>query len=282
MHGTQEEADTLVLLHTSHATQSGLSKILVDATDTDVVVLAIAMSGYLPGSDIWVAFGNGTKSRFIPFHLIAAQLGPEASLGLLFMHALSGCDTVSAFHGVGKKTALSVWCSMPNLSPVFARLSKAPNQFSSEDMDAIKRYVVLLYQRTSTLSEVNKARKRMFASEHCRIENIPPTKHALIQHMNRAVYQAGHVWGQTLIGNSTLPSPHLWGWMRMDEDFAWTPCWTTQPEAVKACQELLGCGCKKRCLKRCKCFKANLKWTQLCVCGGQCSREKILQTQLPC
>ena len=42
------------------------------------------------------------------------------------MHALSGCDTVSFFNGIGKKTALDIWRSLPNLI-----LSSLPN--SSED-----------------------------------------------------------------------------------------------------------------------------------------------------
>ena len=40
----------------------------------------------------------------------------------------------------------------------------------------------------------------------------------------------------------------------------------------KRVQELLRCGCKKACSKRCKCVKANLKCTQLCFCAGRCSR----------
>jgi hypothetical protein len=191
------------------------------------------------------------------------------------IHAFfSGCDTVSAFHGVGKKIAWYVWCSMRHLKPVFYRLSKSPSHVSSEDMDEIERYVVLLYQRTSSHSKVIDARKRMFASGNRKIENIPPTTYALEQHVKRAVHQAGHhVWGQCLQGDPTLPSPAAWGWERTDDNSPWTPCWTTLSEASKACQELLRCGCKKACTKRCKCFMANLKCTQLCFCAGQCSRE---------
>ena len=107
------------------------------------------------------------------------------------------------------KTAWSVWCSMPDLEPIFARLSQTPSEISSTDMDAIQRYVVLLYQRTSTLSQVNDARKQLFAFGNRKIENIPPTLHALEQHVKRAVYQAGHVWGQSLIAEPRLPSPEL-------------------------------------------------------------------------
>ena len=140
-------------------------------------------------------------------------------------------------------------------------------------MDEIERYVVLLYQRTSPLSHVNDARKQLFAFGNRKIENIPPSLHALEQHVKRSVYQAGHIWGQSLIGQPQVPSPDLWGWERISHDSPWTPCWTTLPQAAKGCQELLKCGCKKACTKRCKCFKAGLKCTQLCFCSGQRYRE---------
>ena len=113
--------------------------------------------------EMWVAFGHGSKLRFILSHLIAAKLGNDGSGSILLMHALSGCDTVSAFHGIGKKTAWAVWCSMPHLATVLSRLVRAPSQASPDDLNAIERYVVLLYQRTSALSRVNEARKQLFA-----------------------------------------------------------------------------------------------------------------------
>ena len=92
---THEEADTLLLSHASHSLHHAYTKLIIHATDSVVVVLAIAVSIVLQHCEIWVAFGHGSKLRFIPCHLIAAKL--------------SGCDTVSAFHTIGKKTAWAVW-----------------------------------------------------------------------------------------------------------------------------------------------------------------------------
>ena len=150
-----------------------------------MVVLAIAVSIVLQHCEIWVAFGHGSKLRFIPCHLIAAKLGNDGSWGILLMHALSGCDTVSAFHGIGKKTAWAVWCSIPHLATVFSRLAHAPSQVSPDDLNAIERCCSLTYQRTSALSHVNEARKHLFAQNR-NMENIPPTLHALEQHVKRA------------------------------------------------------------------------------------------------
>ena len=94
-----EEANTRLLFHASHSFHQGFTKLMIHATDTGVVVLAIVVSSVLKDCEIWVAFGHGSKLRYVPCHLISAELGNE----LLFLHATSGCDTVSAFYGIGKK-----------------------------------------------------------------------------------------------------------------------------------------------------------------------------------
>ena len=262
--------DTRLLFHASHAYHSGFKKLMIHVTDTDVMV--IAMSSVLHGCEIWTTFGHGAKKRYIPCHLISQVLGSDVAWGLLLLHGFTGCDTVSAFRGIGKKTAWTVWRSMPHLIPLFARLSRAPCEVSSTDMEQIERFVVLLYQRTSALNQVNEARLHLF-TQNRKMDYIPPTFHALEQHLKRAVYQAGHIWGQCLVANPELPSPSLWGWNKANNDNTCTPCWSTLPEAAKACQELLKCGCKKACSKRFRCAKANLQCTNLCYCSGQCARD---------
>ena len=151
---THEEADYRMMLHCAHAHQSSLRKIMVHATDTDELVLAIATVRVLDGCEIWLAFGHGGNFRYIAVHTIATVLGHERSKGLLFMHAISGRGTVSSFSGIGKKTVWDIWKSLPNLTPLFRQLSETPDEITESDMEKIKRYVVLLYSRTSPIVTV--------------------------------------------------------------------------------------------------------------------------------
>ncbi len=73
-HCTHEEADYRMLLHASHAYQQGYRRIIIRATDTDVLVLAVAVASVLDGCELWLAFGHGVKFRNIPAHVIAANL----------------------------------------------------------------------------------------------------------------------------------------------------------------------------------------------------------------
>ena len=130
--------------------------------------------------------------------------------------------------------------------------------------------MVVLYKRTSDIGSVNKARQFLFATGKRKIENIPPSQAALVQHIWRAVYQAGFVWGQSLSPCLVLPDPGEWGLMRYTPSDSWHPLWTLMPKASKGCRELIKCNCKVICSGRCKCTKANMECTQLCFCGGNC------------
>ncbi len=146
---TQDEADGRMLLHAAHAYKHGLKKIIIQATDTDVVVLAIRTAAILQDCKIWIAFGHGKLFRFISAHGIAAALGSERSRGLLFSHAFSGCDTVSAFSGIGKRTAWEIWQSAEVFQTLFCKLSDSPHQITDTEMNILERFVVLLYKRKS-------------------------------------------------------------------------------------------------------------------------------------
>ena len=60
-----EEADTRMMLHAAHAAHAGHSKIIIRTVDTDVVVLAVALTRTLAKDDeVWVSFGMGKAFQF--------------------------------------------------------------------------------------------------------------------------------------------------------------------------------------------------------------------------
>ena len=194
------------------------------------------------------------------------SLGPRTK-ALTFFHSFTGCDTVSAFCGKGKKSAWQAWNVFEEATEVFRKLGNLPETISDDDIQILEQFVVILYDRSSAVKKVNEARLDLFAHRRKSYEMIPPTESALIEHTKRAVYQAGHVWGQSLILEPALPSPKQWGWK---DDHSWQPNWTSLPTVAACCQELAKCGCKKRsCSGNCKCFKSGLACTTLCSCTCQ-------------
>ena len=215
--------------------------------------------------ELWLAFGTASNFRYIPIHEVVGDMDP---MTCAVFHAFTGCDTVPAFGGRGKKRAWSTWQVFPEVTEAFESLLLMEEEISETVMSVLERYVVLLYDRTSDLVQVNDARKQLFAQKSRSLENIPPTYAALREHIKRASYQA-NCWNQALTPNPELPSPTDWGWRKDTEGLQ--PFWTTLPEAAESCYELIRCSCKKGCVRRCKCVKAALKCTALCFCSGECS-----------
>ena len=195
--------------------KEGYTNISIRTVDTDVLVLAVTAAYRLKVPELWVSFGSGKNFRHIPVHEIARSLGPERCAGLPMFHAFTGCDTVSSFNGRGKKTAWETWMTFSDVTRAFCALATTP-QFVSEWMELLERYVVLLYDHTSSQTLVNQARKNLFTLKGRAIDGLPSTKASLIEHTKRAAYQAGHCWGQAMVAAPELPSPGDWGWKRKE------------------------------------------------------------------
>ena len=135
---------------------------------------------------MWVSFGLGKTFRFLAAHDIARALGPEKAQALPMFHALTGCDTVSCIAGHGKRTAWAVWTVLPELTQTLTLLSTAPDHINEDAMHTIERFITLLYDRTSTETDADKARRKLFAKKS-NVQLIPPTRAALKQHVRRAV-----------------------------------------------------------------------------------------------
>ena len=102
---------------------------------------------------------------------MARKLGNDKCDALPAFHALTECDTTSGFAGRGKRTAVQ---------GCYARSTyTCPNT-------TIERFVILMYDKEIPDDSVNKAKQTLFTQKGREIENIPPTKGALRQHVVRA------------------------------------------------------------------------------------------------
>lgn len=240
---------------------------MIKTVDTDVLVIALYVQYKLKLKELWLEFGVGKNLRYIPVHQIAEKLGEEC-LGLPFFHTFSGCDTTSGFNGKGKKSAWEAWNTFNEVDKVFIKLTFSPKYPSNEEFNLLEQFTIHLYDKYSEKLNINDVRQFLFIKKNRSIENIPPTKAALKQHILRCVLQAGFIWGQTLHANFTIPDPSNWGWLKKSN--FWTLFWTELPEAAKSCSELIKCACKLCKDNRCGCRKVNLTCTALCLCNGDC------------
>ena len=77
-------------------------------------------------------------------------------------HALTECDTVSFFGERGKKNGLGSE-EFPQMTPVLKVLKVSPQEMTGECMVVLERFVVLIYDRTSSLTKCKRdAAKALF------------------------------------------------------------------------------------------------------------------------
>jgi 5'-3' exonuclease len=132
--------------------------------------------------DTVISFGVGKNLRYINVRTIMDSIGPPKANALPLFHALTGCDTVSGFAGRGKKTAWSTWRSFPDLADVLLQLTTDSNDLPESSLDTIDRFVILLYDRTNTFSQLDEARRKLFLRRRSPLR-LPPISGAIRQHV---------------------------------------------------------------------------------------------------
>lgn len=124
-----------------------------------------------------------------------------------FFHAFTGCDVVSAFRGKGKQSAWHTWDVFDEVSSTFSKLSQSPVTFDDRDLHILGNFVITMYDRSSAASSVNEARLDLFARKQRFYLSILPTQAYLKEHVRRAAYQAGMIWGQALEPQPDIQNP---------------------------------------------------------------------------
>ena len=266
---THEEADTRIFVHLLHAIQNdSISSASIHANDSDIVILAIAFYHELNSfglQELWVSYGKGRTTVWLPIHKYSKKLGTSKSKSLLFFHSFSGCDTVSAFKSKGKRSFFQTWEIFPEITDTFLKFSTYPVEINSFDVEMIERFISIMYDRSSDSYSVDSTRKKLFSKKNTSFDHLPPTSAALKYHIQRAVFQASVVWGQSLVSTPKLHSPEQWGWKKSSED-GYEIVWTDLSAITESCAELCKCGCKKPCSGRCSCKQSNLPCTSRCSC----------------
>ena len=74
----------------------------------------------------------------------------------------------------------------------------------------------------SLLFQINDARQRIFFKGNKQLENIPPTKGALEQHVKQCMLQA-NIWWHALDVNVSYLNPVEFGWRKIENSYLFEP-----------------------------------------------------------
>ena len=100
---TNEEADTILVLHAVH---SQFHTVVVSSRDTDVLLLLVSHFERMQCQHLWMKSVTSNKRRYIPIDAVFNKLPIRSASSLLALHALTGCDTTSY---IANNTKRSSW-----------------------------------------------------------------------------------------------------------------------------------------------------------------------------
>ena len=150
---TQEEADTRLLLHAFHAARNGSKAVVISSEDTDVFVLCLAFKDFVPAT-MYLKCGSQTRTRFDSKPNVFERRGSRICKCLPGLHAFTGCDSVSAFSGKGKLTALKLVKRRPAYQELFQQLG-AEWELSDELFLRLQDFTCLMYSSNPGTRDVN-------------------------------------------------------------------------------------------------------------------------------
>jgi hypothetical protein len=138
MVSSQEETDTRIILYCEYAQSQNYEYVRVKSPDTDVFFILLHYARRL--ADITVLFdtGTGNKKRLINVSELAQNYSEEYCTALMALHAFCGCDSTSAFRGIGKVKPMKTLLKMPQYVSVLAQLGERWDITSQleDDLDA--------------------------------------------------------------------------------------------------------------------------------------------------
>lgn len=228
---SQEEADGRIILHCLHiAHMQPNSDIVVRSPDTDVFILLLHYNEMIT-SKVYFDTGTGDKRRLLNVDAIINCHGEDLPKYIVGLHAMTGCDTTSAFVRKGKIKPLNIVKKQNKFLAAFTELGKDEN-VTEEVRSMLEQFVCSLYGKQST--DINKLRyekaqqkftstKLLSETEGTDMSLLPPCQSALNMHIKRANYQS-YVWKRSHEQFPEFPMAIHHGWCRDQEndlDYNW-------------------------------------------------------------
>lgn len=236
------------------------------AEDTDVLVMLVHHSS----STNHPLFLTTSKGSY-DVRRIREALSERQRRYLLFSHAFTGCDTVSAIGGHGKTTLFNRFCSgdIDEHMNIFLDVQATKDAVIKAGI-AIFQYI---YHGPGTALGAIRYNifSRKAAAGLIKPETLPPTEGAAAQHSLRAYLQTRD-W--ILLQNMSL-DPSEYGWALGVRGYEPVP--TVDPMAPDELLQFTSCNCSGDCSnRRCSCKKNGVKCISACgSCKGITCKNRM-------
>ena len=259
-----DDADCQIVQQTLTKAKTGTAVLVGE--DTDLLVLLLHHTNHEHG-DIFFVPGKVSgvkKAKIWDIKKVQQVLGSDMCDGILFVHAISGCDTTSRMFSVGKNQSLKKLSSthFRQQADVFMKTGSTHDEIA----EAGEKAIVSLYSgnKSDSLDElrfVKYMQKIATSTKSPQPNNLPPTSSAKY-HSFRTYFQV-QVWAN-MDESIVKLDPREWGWEK--QQGLLLPVYTDKAVAPDELLHIVRCSCKAACATAaCSCRKHGL------VCSVGCN-----------
>ena len=197
---------------------------------------------------------------------------------ILFCHAFTGCDTISAIHMFEKTSILAKLKGSSKLRNIADQLYL--EDMSVEDIENTTIcFFELLHSASSTLQQIRKQKYNgMVAADHSKVDPalLQPSPMAAFCHGLRVCHQI-QIWKQL-----SDKEKDLLRWVWVTENRMYTPIMTDIEAGPPDVLKVIRCSCKGTCQNSCSCRKAGLNCASTCKeCHGiTCTNAPVIEPEV--
>lgn len=279
---SHEEADNIIAQQAIRCAKEHPGTTMVVADDTDV--FALLLYHYL-NEDLSspMIMSSPIQQRSQVDIKATVQEHQDIIPCLLGAHALSGCDTVPTYFGIGKGTVVKNLKAAPDSLTLLG----CPGTPLLDVVDQATRFIGGCYSsKVGAETTMSDMRYKIWASKFGntttstpKIQSLPPSTEAFTENVKRAHLQT-LIWKAAVLLDPPSIDPVEFGYVRHEPSKSLVP--VTVPAGVPLAPDeilsLIKCNCQgdKRCgTQRCSCSRQKLPCTLFCGCnaGNECFNE---------
>ena len=261
-HAEDGDADTLIVSEALRQQSEGT--VIVHGHDTD---LFICLLYHVSSSNNVIMT---TKKGPFSITNIKRSLCSDIIKHLPFAHAMSGCDTVSATHGIGKTRAFKALEKSKSLRKLVSIIGEADKPIENV-IDAGEKFLIHLYGHFGRQVDSLDQLREIFCKlpKFIPVERLPPTSRSFRFFLLRV-----HLQVNTWIKLKMMLNPLDYGFVNDGTDGV-KAIITDKPVAPVELIRDAKCTCHVRSKKgelcnTCGCTKKGFPCSALCGCGGDC------------
>ena len=263
-HVVQSEGDADLEIVRAAIALASLSSTTLIGEDTDLLVLLLYHTHVSDVKDLYFRSDRGKGPAF-DIKAMKEILKMEICDRLLFVHAITGCDTTSRIFGIGKKSVLQKIVHGDPILCTSADTFSAPNQSHHVSESSGKNAMLAIYngRKTDDLSNLRCSvlcRKAISSKTYVTPERLPPTESATKYHSMRVYFQI-----MVSMGKAGDMDATNWGWTWDIQQNKYILIIMNNCPAPDTLLKVIHCNCSIGCASlRCSCRKSGLDCTTAC------------------